>query len=145
MIPVDQPARTAALDPSSSFIVQAPAGSGKTELLTQRFLCLLAHTPHSPEEIVAITFTKKAAAEMQERVISALQSAKEPEPDTAHKKQTWHLATQALHRDQAMNWNILDNPNRLRIMTIISMEEMKICVLQTCLAQLRCMLNCSRV
>ena len=61
---------------------------------------------------------KKAAAEMRERIISALQSAKEPEPDTAHKKQTWRLATQALHRDQAMNWNILDNPNRLRIMTI---------------------------
>jgi ATP-dependent helicase/nuclease subunit A len=118
MIPIDNREREKALNPLQSFIVQAPAGSGKTELLTQRFLCLLAHTPQSPEEIVAITFTKKAAAEMRDRIISSLQLAQGDEPHTPHKKKTWQLARQALQRDQAMNWNILDNPNRLRIMTI---------------------------
>ncbi len=54
----DQEERSRALDPSTSFIVQAPAGSGKTGLLTQRFLVLLTDVD-APEEIVAITFTRK--------------------------------------------------------------------------------------
>jgi ATP-dependent helicase/nuclease subunit A len=70
--PSDQPARDRALDPTTSFIVHAPAGSGKTTLLTRRYVALLDHA--APESILAITFTRKAAAEMRDRVVSALHS-----------------------------------------------------------------------
>src|SRR5688572_27379078 len=72
----DAAAREAALDPRRSFIVQAPAGSGKTELLVRRYSALL-ETVQKPEEIVAITFTIKAAAEMRARVLKNLSNSAE--------------------------------------------------------------------
>lgn len=114
----DQHARNTALDITRSFLVQAPAGSGKTELLSQRFLKLLAHV-HSPEEVIAITFTRKAAAEMRERILIALTHAHDNRiPSEAHMRVTFNLATQALAQDAAHNWHLLANPNRLRILTI---------------------------
>lgn len=71
---IDGEQRSLATDPGSSFIVQAPAGSGKTEILTQRYLRLLS-TVTAPEQIVALTFTRKAASEMRERIVIALQQA----------------------------------------------------------------------
>lgn len=116
----DQQQRQGALDPKKSFIVQAPAGSGKTELLTQRFLVLLSHVKQ-PEEILAVTFTKKSAAEMRARIINALQSALNiPEPEAVHAKTTWNLAKAVLQHNKMAGWNLLDNPNRLRIQTIDS-------------------------
>lgn len=121
LIEQDKQHRLLALDPTQSFIVQAPAGSGKTELLIQRFLTLLSQV-NKPEEILAITFTKKAANEMRSRVLKALKSAAhDPEPESDHAKQTWRLAKKVLARDQQFLWNIIDNPNQLRIQTIDSL------------------------
>ena len=114
----DAAARERALDVSRSFIVQAPAGSGKTELLSQRFLALLA-TVEEPESVLAITFTRKAAAEMRGRILGAMREAATP-GSTGRKwqKRTLELAARALAADHARDWNLIENPNRLRIQTI---------------------------
>jgi ATP-dependent exoDNAse (exonuclease V) beta subunit len=116
--------RRRALDPAHSFIVQAPAGSGKTGLLIQRYLKLLTCV-NDPEEIVAITFTRKAAGEMRERVIEALSQARGAHssisPDTGHMKFTRDLADAAVRRDIEAGWRLTENPGRLRIQTFDSL------------------------
>jgi ATP-dependent exoDNAse (exonuclease V) beta subunit len=110
--------RRRALDPSRSFIVQAPAGSGKTGLLIQRYLVLLSCV-QQPEEIAAITFTRKAAAEMRKRVLEALAAARtEEKPPEPHRALTWEHARAALERDRAFGWRLQENAARLRIQTI---------------------------
>jgi ATP-dependent helicase/nuclease subunit A len=114
----DADVRARALAPDTSFIVQAPAGSGKTEILSQRFLRLLACVSQ-PEEIIAITFTRKAASEMRARIIAALTEARDQgEPTAAHLKQRYQLAKMALAQDARQGWDLLDNPQQLRILTI---------------------------
>ena len=102
--------------------MQAPAGSGKTELLIRRFLALLA-TVRSPESVLAITFTRKAAAEMRDRILRALRAAADPSSsaDPPHPR-TLELARAALTVDRQLGWDLLGNPARLRIQTIDSLN-----------------------
>ncbi|WP_323844477.1 UvrD-helicase domain-containing protein [Microbulbifer magnicolonia] len=116
--PVDAEARARALDITESFAVSAPAGSGKTGLLTQRVLKLLGSC-QQPEEVLAITFTRKAAGEMRERLLEALLSARDAaRPDSPHDAITWDLASKLLARDAELDWQLLQMPQRLRIQTI---------------------------
>jgi hypothetical protein len=102
----------------ASFIVEAPAGAGKTELLTQRYLRLLA-VVDNPEEVLALTFTNKAATEMRDRILRSLETAASGVlPTEAHKQLTFHLAGTALARDGELGWGLLDHPGRLRITTL---------------------------
>ena len=118
--PSDYQVRAEAVDPKRSFLVQAPAGSGKTELLTDRILALLAIVQR-PEEIVAITFTRAAAAEMHARVIEKLQLATEPKPEEEYRQQSWQLARQAMANNAKQGWDLLAHPARLSIRTIDSL------------------------
>jgi ATP-dependent exoDNAse (exonuclease V) beta subunit len=111
--PPDHGQRLKAVDTAASVIVEAPAGSGKTTLLTQRFLALLAIVEH-PRQIVAITFTTAAAAEMRHRILDQL--AKAAENDSAADP----LAFAAFARAQEKGWNLLEEPASLRISTIDS-------------------------
>ena len=118
---IDQAARNQATDPTLSCIVQAPAGSGKTEILTQRFLRLLSVVQY-PEQIIALTFTRKAANEMRERVIKALISAEQKQlPQAPHQLTTYQYAKAALLNDETRGWQLLKMPMRLKITTIDSL------------------------
>ncbi len=118
LVAADRLARDKALDVSRSYIVQAPAGSGKTELLIQRYLKLLAIVDN-PEEVVAITFTRKAAAEMRLRVLEALASAQRGEkPAKAHERLASDAAQAVLERDRELAWNLTDFPRRMKIQTL---------------------------
>lgn len=112
----DEQARERASDPARSVLLQAPAGSGKTTVLTERLLRLLARVDE-PEEILAITFTRRAAAEMRERVLKALRGEL---PQGALGDRLRTLAAAALARDAARRWKLAQDPARLRIQTIDS-------------------------
>ncbi len=117
-LPVDHQVRREVVEPAGSFIVQAPAGSGKTELLTQRFLRLLAGVDQ-PQKVLAITFTRKATREMLDRVLERLRDADAGRiPEEAHQHVAHGFALAALKRDREEGWNLLDNPGLLQIHTI---------------------------
>ena len=115
--PADFEQRLRALDTEGSFLCEAPAGSGKTELLSQRFLTLLGGVTR-PEELLAITFTRKATAAMRDRIIGALVKAQHgPEPENEYQRITWQAARRVLEADSKYGWDLLSNPNRLQIRT----------------------------
>ncbi len=119
----DQVQRAQALDTTRSFLIQAPAGSGKTELLTQRYLKLLSISD-SPEGVLAMTFTKKAVSELKSRVIEALKSASGARPEQAHKQKTYDLAVAVLAQSSTNGWDLINMPQRLKISTIDGLSSL---------------------
>ena len=106
--PIDNDVRQEALKPGS-FILEAPAGSGKTSILIKRFLTLLLSV-EKPTEIIALTFTNKAAMEMSQRIMLSLQG-KNDEQDTDN------IARRVLQRAKELKW-AEEFAYSLRIMTI---------------------------
>ena len=114
MTAADQSARDQAIDPTRSFCVSAPAGSGKTELLTQRLLALLARVQR-PEQVLAITFTRKAASEMAQRVLEKLEQARIDDPVSApHERVTRQLAQGLLTHAANLGWCLDETSLNLR-------------------------------
>ena len=119
----DAEARAMALDVRRSFVVEAPAGSGKTGLLIQRYMKLLAtEEVLEPEQVLALTFTNKAAGEMRDRVVAQLEKAEDG--DTAlndFERLSRELASAVLERDRRLGWRLLEQPYRLNLRTIDSL------------------------
>ena len=115
----DADIRIEALNHNNSYIVSAPAGSGKTELLIQRFLTLLTKVSQ-PEAVLALTFTSKAATEMQQRVKSYLFQQEEPDI-TSNKHRTWSIAQKVKKCDLKFGWNLLQDTSKLNIRTLDSL------------------------
>ncbi len=120
--PPDWEAREQALGTQQSWIVEAPAGSGKTGLLIQRYLKLLGdESVTDPQEVLAITFTVKATAEIRDRLLEQLEGASR---QTALKtgdefaRETRRLAEAVLERDRLLGWGLLDDPQRMHLRTI---------------------------
>jgi ATP-dependent exoDNAse (exonuclease V) beta subunit len=117
----DRAAREEALDTRRSILVQAPAGSGKTELLAMRFLKLLAEVGE-PDEILAITFTRYATAEMRHRILAKLETARSfAETGLAPEGEDLgplRIAAAALANSDRRGWRLLEQPQRLNIQSI---------------------------
>lgn len=113
----DQLQRKSAVDPAQSSIVQAPAGSGKTTLLVERYLALLNRV-EAPEEILAMTFTRKAAAEMRMRILRFFDPDYQPK---SHESTAAERAAEVAEKVQ--NWRLREHPDRLMIRTIDSFSH----------------------
>jgi DNA helicase-2/ATP-dependent DNA helicase PcrA len=108
--------RQAVLTTEGPLLVIAGAGSGKTRVLTRRIAHLLAAVGAKPPEILAITFTNKAAAEMRERVEDLVGP-----PARASWVMTFHAACGRILRREAQrlgyksNFTIYDTADQLRL------------------------------
>lgn len=112
---LDTHARERAVRTDISVLLEAPAGSGKTSVLTQRLLALLA-VVDEPEQVLAITFTRKAAAEMRSRVLKALAGDIDPRDPLAEILTV--LAADVHARSAQRGWRLEAQASRLRILTI---------------------------
>lgn len=115
-LPPDNNARELALDITQSRHVEAPAGSGKTMLLVARYLKLLSCVRH-PHEILALTFTNKAAGEMKTRIGALLQKAHSGlQPAGDLEAALLESAKEALKHHEARRFLLL-SPEGLQVMT----------------------------
>ena len=86
------PAQEKALERGKSICVTAGAGTGKTFLLTQKYLSLL-ESGVLPRDIVALTYTDKAAAEMQTKISRELKKQAETRPELRESWETFSQGT----------------------------------------------------
>ena len=104
-------------------LVVAGAGSGKTRVLTRRIAYLMARRGAAPYEILAITFTNKAAGEMKERVAELVGPvARSMWVSTFHSACVRMLRQEASRLGYSNSFSIYDQADSLRLITIVAKE-----------------------
>ena len=104
-------------------LVVAGAGSGKTRVLTRRIAYLMARRGVAPYEILAITFTNKAAGEMRERVADLVGPiARSMWVSTFHSACVRLLRQEASRLDYGNSFSIYDQADSLRLITIVAKD-----------------------
>jgi len=104
-------------------LVVAGAGSGKTRVLTRRIAYLLGERQIAPYEVLAITFTNKAAAEMRERVADLVgERARAMWVSTFHSACVRILRQEASRIGYTNSFTIYDSSDSLRLLTVIIRE-----------------------
>ncbi|MFN8077813.1 MAG: DNA helicase PcrA [Kineosporiaceae bacterium] len=116
--------REAVLHAGSPLLIVAGAGSGKTRVLTHRIGYLLAERGARPGQILAITFTNKAAAEMRERVevLVGKGAASTMWVSTFHSACVRILRREATKVGLRSNFSIYDSADSLRLMALVCRE-----------------------
>src|SRR5437764_3628096 len=115
--------REAVTHAGSPLLVVAGAGSGKTRVLTRRIAYLLGHRRVHPGEIMAITFTNKAAAEMRERVVDLVgRRANAMWVSTFHSMCVRILRREAKTLEMSSNFSIYDSDDTKRLITLVARD-----------------------
>jgi len=115
--------REAVIHQGAPLLVVAGAGSGKTRVLTRRIAYLLGERSVAPYQVLAITFTNKAAAEMKERVAELVgESAKAMWVSTFHSACVRILRQEASRLGYSNSFTIYDSSDSVRLLTVIIRE-----------------------
>ena len=113
--------KAAVMHQGSPLLIVAGAGSGKTRVLTRRISYLLSDRGVSPQEILAITFTNKAAGEMKERVLDLVgNKAKLMQVSTFHSACVRFLRADAQKLGRTSTFSIYDSQDSLRLITMVA-------------------------
>ena len=112
--------QSAVIHAGTPLLVVAGAGSGKTRVLTRRIAYLMAQRGVEPFEILAITFTNKAAGEMKERVASLVgKRARIMWVSTFHSACVRILRQEAVRLGFSPTFSIYDQADSLRLVTLV--------------------------
>ncbi|RSN57106.1 DNA helicase PcrA [Amycolatopsis sp. WAC 04182] len=115
--------REAVTHAGSPLLVVAGAGSGKTRVLTRRIAYLLAERDVHPGQIMAITFTNKAAAEMRERVSDLVgRRANAMWVSTFHSMCVRILRREAKTLEMSSSFSIYDSDDTKRLITLVARD-----------------------
>ncbi|NDA82645.1 MAG: hypothetical protein EBY01_06270 [Actinobacteria bacterium] len=117
---LNQSQREAVIHQGTPLLIVAGAGSGKTRVLTRRIAYLLEKRSVAPWEILAITFTNKAAGEMKERVAELVgPRSKNMWVATFHSACVRILRNEAEHLGYSRQFTIYDSSDSLRLITLV--------------------------